>query len=110
MRTYREFENGWTLLVDESGRRVAPSLFRFGRMFYGHPTIEFWQCDGGEGMRAFIPGETEGLVRTFLVDLGFVEARRYQGEGDMELKEVAEVLGLNPPRPESTSDENRCPV
>jgi hypothetical protein len=97
MPIYREFENGWLLAMnDESCTRVIPSVFRFGRTFYGHATIEFWQSGGGEGMRAFVPGETEDSVRTFLVELGFVEARRYQGEGDMELKEVAEVLGLKP--------------
>jgi hypothetical protein len=95
MPIYREFDNGWTLAMsDESCTRVVPSVFRFGRTFYGRPTIEFWQWRGGEGMRAFSPGETESSVRAFLVEHGFIEARRYRTEGDLDLEQVAEVLGL----------------
>ncbi|MBB5409367.1 hypothetical protein HDG34_003308 [Paraburkholderia sp. HC6.4b] len=95
MAIYREFDNGWTLAMsDESCTRVVPSVFRFGRMFYGRATIEFWQCGGAEGMRAFAPGETESSVRAFLVELGFIEARRYRTDGDLDLEQVAEVLGL----------------
>lgn len=95
MPIYREFENGWILAMnDESCARVVPSVFRFGRTFCALPTVEFWQCGAGEGMHAFVPGETETSVRAFLIELGFIEARRYRTDGDLELEQVADILGL----------------
>ncbi|WP_233875097.1 hypothetical protein [Paraburkholderia adhaesiva] len=95
MPIYHEFQNGWTIAMsDESCTRVVPSVFRFGREFYGRPTIEFWQCGGATGMRPFAPGETESSARAFLVGLGFIEARRYRTDGDLELEQVADLLGL----------------
>lgn len=94
MMVYREFENGWMLAMnDEAGKKVVPdSLFCFGRQFDGRPVIDFWQREGGSGLRGFLPHETENSVRAFLLDLGFTEVRRYDPQGDPELETIAPML------------------
>lgn len=96
MTVIREFDNGWMLAMnDEVGKRVIPgSVFRFGAHFDGHPVIEFYQRGSTEGMRSFLPGETEASVRSFLVSVGFVEARRFM-PGDLanvSLKHIADII------------------
>jgi hypothetical protein len=44
--------------------------------------------------QTLFPGGTEDSARAFLVDHGFVEVSRCNGEGNWELEQIAEIFHL----------------
>lgn len=78
MKVYREFDEGYVVLMDDQvGKRAAPgSVFRFGVRFQGNPCVEMHQPGGTSGVRRVFDGETEDSIRAFLVGIGFEERPR----------------------------------
>lgn len=92
MIIYNEVMDGFMVAVtQENHERVIPgSVFRFCT-FLNKPSFEYYQRGGSSGFSG-LDGESEEMVRAFLLHIGFIEAKRKTDAGDAPLEHISKVI------------------